>query len=98
MPTHVMTARRRQALQESMLLRIDAGRRARPTWARARACAGMPAAVFYTNTRKGPATCEQCPVRMDCLAATCAAEAVIALDEVLGYRSVSAPARVAWQA
>lgn len=90
---------RRAAMEISLMLRVEAGYRARPGWRNQRACAGKnyPIRLWYGNSDKGPAICRSCPARMDCLAATCQSENDLPLYDLFGYTAVSLEQRVDWQ-
>ncbi len=57
----------------------------RPGWRARRACAGLPADLFFaSNTARAIAVCELCPVRADCLHDTFDVESAIPVHHIYG--------------
>jgi hypothetical protein len=94
--TPVIVTLRRAAVDQSMLLRVDAGRQPASGWTDRKHCRDRPIEWWFETPAAGAAICRRCPVRLDCLAATLASEDALALDYIAGYIAIPANTRRTW--
>lgn len=92
MTTSVMSKLLKAARVESLLLRVDVFEPPK-NWRARSACRGLPFEWFYGPNNAAAPVCSGCDVQLACLVDTIRIEGRGNVEEVAGYRCVTADAR-----